>query len=165
MLRLLLVYCSFFFCVTALSAEGADRLEELGWIENVRIFPGEIELGAKLDTGADHCSLHASDIDYFQQGKDRYVRFTIRNRKGEEITLERKVHRYASIRRVEGGKHHRPVVQLFLCLGSKLMKVDVNLADRSQLAYPMLIGRSFLAGNITVDSSKTYSKDPRCSLP
>jgi len=154
-----------FTVVFATPLLAADNLQELGWIENVRIFPGEIELSAKLDTGADHCSLHASNIEYFNQGDDRYVRFTIRNRQGDEATLERKVHRYASIRRVEGGQHHRPVIQLFLCLGNRLMKVDVNLADRSQLAYPMLIGRSFLAGNIVVNSAKTYSEAPRCNLP
>lgn len=133
-----------------------------GWIEKVRIAPGGILLHAKLDSGADHSSLSASNITEFtREGKD-WVRFDIRNRKGETHTIELRSRRLAKIKRVEGNTQMRPVVRMGLCLGNRFLKVDVNLADRSNFAYPMLIGRNFLAPHVLLDASKSYTVEPRC---
>ena len=42
------------------------------------------------------------------------------------------------------------------------MEEEVALADRNHLDYEMLIGRSFLAGNVIVDPSKTFTIEPSC---
>ena len=48
----------------------------------------------------------------------------------------------------------RPVVAIKICLGSTVKEVEVNLVDRSGFGYPILIGRSFLAGDFLVDASR-----------
>jgi hypothetical protein len=133
-----------------------------GWIEKVKIAPGGILLHAKLDSGADHSSLSASNITEFQRDGKDWVRFDIRNRKGETHTIELRSRRLAKIKRIEGNTQMRPVVRMGLCLGNRFLKVDVNLADRSNFAYPMLIGRNFLAPNVLLDASKTYTIEPHC---
>ncbi|MEN8720357.1 MAG: RimK/LysX family protein, partial [Oceanococcaceae bacterium] len=42
-------------------------VEPAGWVEKVRLLPGEIPLKAKLDTGAKTSSLHAEDISLFER--------------------------------------------------------------------------------------------------
>lgn len=133
-----------------------------GWIEKVKIFPGNILLHAKLDSGADHSSLSAMNINEFKRKGKNWVRFDLRNRAGEIHTIELKTHRIAKIKRVGGVTQERPVVRMGLCLGRKYLSVDVNLTDRSNFAFPVLIGRNFLAPNVLLDTSKTYTADPRC---
>jgi hypothetical protein len=163
--RLALALMALFVCASVFAplVVSADTLPTFGWIERVRISPGDIELNAKLDSGADHTSLHAKDFELFKRRGRDYVRFTIRNRAGKEATIERRINRVASIKRGKGKRVERPVIKLYICLGDRFMRVDVNLADRSDFAYPMLIGRSFLAGNGLIDSSKTYTQAPSCT--
>ena len=49
-----------------------------------------------------------------------------------------------------------------ICLGSHYMETDVNLVDRSNFDYQMLIGRNFLAGNVLIDPASTYVAEPAC---
>ena len=133
-----------------------------GWIEKVKIKPGNILLHAKLDSGADHSSLSAMNISEFKKKGKNWVRFDLRSRTGEIHTIELKTHRKARIKRIEGNTQSRPVVRMGLCLGDKFLNVDVNLADRSNFAFPLLIGRNFLAPNVLLDTSKTYTADPSC---
>lgn len=151
--------------MTGIAGAQVDAPREFGWIERVKISPGNIELHAKLDTGADHCSLHAKDLHFFKKGGKRFARFSVRNREGKEVALELPTYRTATIKRVDGDSDRRPVVQLFVCLGEQFMQVDVNLADRSDFAYPMLVGRSFLAGNVVVNPAKTFTSRPTCNFP
>ena len=134
-----------------------------GWIEKVKIRPGNILLHAKLDSGADHSSLSAMNISEFKRKGKNWVRFDLRSRTGEIHTIELKTHRKARIKRIEGNTQERPVVRMGLCLGDKYLNVDVNLADRSNFAFPLLIGRNFLAPNVLLDTSKTYTAEPNCN--
>lgn len=134
----------------------------LGWIEKVRVFPGNLLLHAKLDTGADFCSLGTPQIEIFKKGGKRFARFLVRNRAGEERKIVAEVVRTTRIKRINGESSKRVVVRLNVCLGSHHMEVDVNLVNRSNFSYRMLIGRNFLAGNIVVDASRTYVSRPKC---
>lgn len=143
--------------------EKVQPLPIVGWIEKVEIAGAGIILHAKLDTGADHSSLHAKSIEQFEKKKQTWVRFEVRNRYGETKVIEARTHRWAKIKRIMGKSQERIVVRLGLCLGHQFMEVDVNLVDRSNLSFPMLVGRGFLAGNVIVDSSKSYTSEPSCS--
>jgi hypothetical protein len=138
---------------------------EYGWIEPVAISGEGIVLYAKLDTGADNCSLHAGNIKLYKKKGADYVKFHIRTRQGEEYDFDLPVARFAKIKRVEGATQVRPVVSMYICLGGQYMQVDVNLVDRSNFAYPLLIGRSFLAGHAMVNPAKSFVSEPQCVLP
>lgn len=152
----------FSFPLNSIKAENAT-LPVVGWIEKIKIGDAGILIHAKMDTGADHSSLHAKNIESFERKGKNWIRFEIRNRYGEKQSIEAKAHRMAKIKRIMGKSQERIVVRLGVCVGKRLMEVDVNLVDRSNLSYPMLVGREFLAGNVIVDASKTYTTSPKCN--
>ena len=149
-------------CFSAVSACAQEK-EVLGWQEKARIFPGELVIHAKLDTGADFSSLDATDIVEFKKDdKQTFVRFTITNRYGKHETLERPLRRIALIKRAEGKTQKRAVVLLGICVGTSYMEEEVNLINRSKFSNQMLIGRSFLAGKAMIDPAVTYTVEPNC---
>ena len=159
------VFACLYFCACNKDEGEPTEFTEYGWIEPVAIGGDGIVIYAKLDTGADNCSLHAEDLKVYKKDKQDWVSLKVRTREGEEYELNRPVIRFAKIKRVEGRTQTRPVVQLYICLGSQYMKVDVNLVDRSNFAYPMLIGRSFLTGQAMINPAKSFTADPQCVIP
>jgi len=140
----------------------AQNKQVVGWLEKARIYPGNLVIIAKLDTGARNSSLHASHITEVERGGERWVRFKVTNRYGEIAAIERKVHRIVKIKEADGTPQSRLAILLGICLGNFYKEVEVNLADRSHFNYQMLIGRSFLHGNLIVDPSIKYTIEPKC---
>jgi hypothetical protein len=138
---------------------------EYGWIEPVAITSQGIVLYAKLDTGADNCSINAYDIEVYKKDKKQWVKFKITTRQGEEHIFDLPILRFARIKRIGGEHQVRPVVRLYVCLGGQYMSVDVNLVNRENFAYPMLIGRSFLQGHAMVNPAKSFTSNPQCVIP
>ena len=56
----------------------------------------------------------------------------------------------------------RPAILLDICLGKVSNLTEVNLVNRSNFDYQLLIGRSFLHGTFIVDVDLSYTSDPRC---
>ncbi|MDD2942556.1 MAG: RimK/LysX family protein [bacterium] len=152
-------------CAQTAKTNSTDESQQqlFGWVEKVAIYPGGVVLDGKLDTGADHCSLHAKKVKKFKRNGKTWVKFKIKNRDGIQQTFELPTYRRARIKSKGGDSQTRHVVRLGLCLGGHYREVDVNLVDRSNFSLPVLIGRSFLAGEALVDSSKTYTTNPSCS--
>ena len=133
-----------------------------GRIEKVRVYPGGLLLHAKLDSGADHSSLNAPDLAVFERQGERWIRFRLTDEHGKSLVMERKVQRMAKIKRNGLPSQSRYVVRLGICLGDIYKEVDVNLVDRSRYKYPILIGRSFMAGNVLIDPAVKYTAAPHC---
>jgi hypothetical protein len=148
-----------FVLVGALPAEGK---EIVGWLEKVRIYPGNLVIHAKLDTGARNSSLNASHVTVFERDGEQWVRFDVSSRYGKTVTIERKVQRVVKVKRHGAKPQIRFAVLLGICLGDVYKEVEVNLVDRSGFIYQMLIGRSFLAGNFIVDPAAKYTSKPNC---
>lgn len=141
----------------------AQNKEIAGWIEGVRIHPGNLYLNAKLDTGAKTSSLNAPGMKLFKQKGEQWVRFEIQNKKGKKILIEQKVERIVKIKRKLMFSQSRPVIRLGICMGNTYKEVEVSLIDRSHFNYQMLIGRNFLVDDFLVDPSLTFSKKPVCN--
>jgi hypothetical protein len=140
----------------------ASEKHMVGWLEKARIFPGGYQLSAKIDTGADNSSLSVQDFTAFQREGQQWARFTVVDDNGEQHELEKKIVRLAKIKRHSAPRHERAVALLGICIGAFYREVEVNLVDRSKFKYPLLVGRSFMAGALTVDPSKTYAVEPDC---
>lgn len=142
-----------------------EQLEIFGWVERVKLLDGDVSLKAKLDTGAANSSLDATDIRRFRRGGERFVEFTVTDPdSGVELRLEKPLVRNVRIIRHDGNHQRRPVVKLPVCLGDRIRQVEVNLIDRSNFIYPMLIGRSALEGFALVDSGQTFQHRPNCEF-
>ncbi len=136
--------------------------EVVGWVEKARIHPGGLVVKTKIDTGAKTSSLHCECSTIIKHNGETWVRFTLINYDGEKTTLEKKVERFATVKRHFGKAHERPVVKLGICLGHTYKEAEVNLIDRSGFNYQMLIGRSFLREDFLVDPSATFVAKPEC---
>jgi len=150
-------------CILVLAASiAAPEKQIVGWIEKVRIHPGNLVIHAKLDTGPRNSSLNTSHVTEFRRDGKRWVRFEVINRDRQKVIIEQKVQRVARIRCDAGGVERRLVIRLGICLGNIFKEVEVNLADRSGFKYQMLIGRSFLAKDFIVDPSLEYTRKLTC---
>lgn len=90
---------------------------------------------AKIDTGADLCSMHATDIKF----NDQTVSYTIDNR-----TYTSKLHKVITIARA-GDEQKRPTTLFTVVIGEKKFdNVEVNLSDRSGLDTPFLLGKNLI---------------------
>lgn len=146
------------------SSVAAQGKQVVGWLEKVCIYPGNLVVIAKLDTGAKNSSLNASNITEFTRNREQWVQFHVTSRYSKTVTIERKVHRMAKIKRHGGRVQPRYSIHLGICLGDFCREAEVNLVDRSGFNYQMLIGRSFLAGNLIVDPSIKYTTKPICKV-
>lgn len=157
-------FTAFFFTamVMPVSADDYSKLRQYGYLEWVQLTEAGIKLKAKLDTGADNSSIHAPGYDLFKKKGKNWVRFTIEGDNGQVAEFEKPVIRTAHIEHRTGPNASRPVVMMTLCLGDRQETVEVNLADRSGLTYPMLIGRSLLERGILVNSSGKFTTVPKC---
>jgi hypothetical protein len=133
-----------------------------GFIEWAQIDNSSFSIRAKLDTGARSTSINAIDMVRFEKQDQAWVRFSVINRKGAVIQLERPVVRIARIRRANTSVEERPVVKMIVCVAGQSGEAEVTLADRTGMNYGMLIGRTFLAGRILVDSGSQYLGDNKC---
>ncbi|MEL6359719.1 MAG: RimK/LysX family protein [Pseudomonadota bacterium] len=142
---------------------GRGEMIELGYLENVRLGKLGLSMKGKLDTGADTSSVYARDIKVYKKGdKDTWVEFRLIGKDGRSIRYDQNVIRFARIKTKTGGAIKRPVIHLPLCVGGKRGLAELNLADRSDFEFDILIGREFLAHRIIVDSSQTYASSSGC---
>lgn len=129
-------------------------------------MPERTRVKFKLDTGALTSSMHAENIDRFKKDGADWVRFTVEledlgTEKKVKTRLEREVVRTIKVRGA-GGAESRPVVMMKVCLGDRVYEDQFSLNDRDKMNYPVLIGRRMLENVGLVDSSKTFTTEPRC---
>lgn len=160
MYRKLLTHLLFVFLASALAH--AQSKPVVGWVEKVALSPGNLVVQAKLDTGADHSSLNASNLREFERDGRKWVKFVVSNSYGQSAEIAQEVQRVAMIKTHSGKIQKRDVIRLGICLGKTYMEADVNLVDRTKFDYQMLVGRTFLAGNVVIDPSTTFTSEPNC---
>ena len=56
-----------------------------------------------------------------------------------------------------GGSFRRPIAEAKIKMKGMVIKTGVNIVDRTDLPYPILIGRDILHKNFIVDISKTHT--------
>lgn len=166
---------AFFSSLMVLSTAAlANERTVYGVNEKARLAELELNVPAKLDTGAVTASLSALNIEMFEREDDDWVRFDLAVEGSKEgKTLERPVVRIAEIKRraddIRDGESKdyttRPVIEMEVCLGNEHEKIEVNLTDRTAFSYPLLIGSTALQQfDAVVDPSLRYSAgDPGCA--
>ena len=116
-----------------------------------------MQFPAKLDTGADVSSIHATNIKTFTQGGKQMVTFTYSNHQGDAQTFTREVIKTMKVKARPGEKASaRYVVKMTVRLDGIEKEIDVNLRDRSRFEYSMILGKNFLKNNIVVSSDQKF---------
>jgi len=146
-----------------LNTEKPDSKQIIGALEYVRLVPPNEVLKARMDTGAKTTSIDARNITPFERDGKQWVRFDFVSGK-KEHTIERKVLEVVQIKRHGAESLDRYVVEMRIILGNVSQLIAVNLSDREEYKYPVLIGRNFLRDFFIVDVAKKYQFKPM-SLP
>lgn len=139
----------------------------IGRVENAYIDEVDIPLKARVDSGAGVTSLDAKIIEIHKskkKGKPDQVTFEIKNDAGEVKILTKDVIEWMRIKKIGLDEFlSRPVVKMKICLGGKKISGRVNLSDRAQFIYPVLIGRNFLkTGDFLVDPKRKFTNHHGC---
>ena len=132
----------------------------LGQAEWVYVSAVKENFKARIDTGATTSSINAVDIERFERDGKKWVRFNLTHAEGENAEIiEAKVVRVAKIIQSSNpdADIERPVVQLHVRIGDVSQLTEFTLTNRAHMAYPVLIGRTFMRDVILVDVSKEYS--------
>lgn len=152
----------------------ANTPQIFGLHEKVSLQELDVELAAKLDTGAETASLSATNIEIFNRNGDEWVRFQLDLEHVQHArVIEKPLARISYIKRRAGDRQpgdqqlytERPVVEMDLCVGDELKKIEVNLTDRSAFDYPLLIGSTALKEfNAAVSPSVRFTAgQPSCT--
>ncbi|GHC34597.1 ATP-dependent zinc protease family protein [Aidingimonas halophila] len=149
---------------TGVAAAGDDKT--FGWVEKTTVEPWGVEVKAKLDSGALTSSMDARDIERFEKDGEEWVRFRIELEDEEtgEVTsetLEKEVNRNLILRGA-GGESRRPTVIMDICMGDTIYEEDFSLRDRSNMHYPILLGRRTIKHLGVLDVRETFTTDPEC---
>ena len=149
-----LVLSGLFMGVIA-EAQEKDKIS-IGILEDVVLLPWGVKIPARIDTGAAVTSLDARDLVI----KDDVAEFRLPEKYGgTKISLP--VVRWRDVRSA-GGQQRRPVVEMRICVGPKVIRTKVNLIDRSRMSYPMIIGRNVLRRGYVVDCLCANILKPSC---
>lgn len=150
------------FMLMGLILQSARAEQIAGWIEWAKLDNYDIKFKAKLDTGAKTSSINAEDLKLFEKNGRQYARFSVTNSAGQSVTIEEPVNHTAVIKRHFDKKQERPVINLKICIGEISKMTEVNLVDRRGLNYQLLIGRSYLAGDLLIDSKAVFLISLQC---
>ena len=169
MMRIPLVLIGVLVPAVTLSEAPPANKRIYGLHESVHIRELGITVPAKLDTGADSASLSARYIKTFERDRDDREEWGITQSQWDDIELPLAGHvrikrRAESVQDGERDFSRRPMVTLTVCVGNRRQQIDVNLTDRSEFRYPLLIGADALKGlGALIDPSLSMSLGkPRC---
>ena len=140
----------------AVKDAGAEGDTVIGAVENVILMPWKISLPARIDTGATTTSLDAREMSI----RDDAVEFRLPESYGGR-QMQLPVKKWKQVRS-SGAEQRRPVVELDVCIGDRLIRIEANLTDRSRVQYPLLIGRDVLEKGFLVDVRKKHTLPPCC---
>jgi hypothetical protein len=157
------------FLLTLVVAAGAQALDDepkkrvIGATAIIKETKSGLPFAARVDTGAASCSLHVERIEIENESAKlvenvgKPIRFLVKNEEGDEKWIESTIARVVRVRSAAqqvGEPDRRYKVLLTLVWEDFRKEILVTLNDRTEMTYPLLIGRNFLRGDFLVDVDK-----------
>lgn len=132
----------------------------LGWREWVQLPElGVPWIKAKVDTGAATSSLHAFDLQHFEQEGAPWVRFSIHPWQGSDlgsIDVEAPLMEIRAVRSSSGQAEPRPVIRTTLGIQGVAREIDLTLTRRDDMGFRMLVGREAMRWGVVVAPTESY---------
>ena len=142
----------------------------LGWREWISLPDlGISGIKAKIDTGARSSSLHAIDIQTITVGGEQWVEFKVQplqHQTDAPLHCRAPIKDYRQVTDSGGHRSMRYVIETTINIGSEQFTAEVTLADRSQMMFRMLLGRTAMKNRYTVNPGRSYcasQKPPRAT--
>ena len=142
---------------------------KIGWREWVGL--PDLRVGAikaKIDTGARTSALHAYRIEPFRRGGALWLRFELHPiQRNEEMKVACEAHAIdeRTVRNSGGGVERRYIIKTLLKLGDASWPIELALANRDQMGFRMLLGRTALQGRALIEPGRSYLLGARPPRP
>lgn len=114
------------------------------------------EIEVKVDTGAHTSSIHCHDIETFMSDGVKRVRFKLLDPEHPAYNhkdFDLPVFKSKFVKSSNGVKEYRYIIKTRILIAKKPFPIELSLTDRSEMKYPVLLGRRALAGRFVVDVS------------
>lgn len=134
----------------------------VGWREWVSLPSlGLPAIKAKIDTGARTSAIHALDIERIKRnnGQD-WLAFSVQPIQRDASIVRRCEAPLVDVRRVTDSGGHREdryFISTQVQIGSLKRTIEITLAQRDDMLFRMLIGRTAMIPDIHVDPAQSYS--------
>lgn len=172
--ELVMVLVAMVFLCDVTTASGSDATAKMpkrviGATGMLTETSSGLSFPARIDTGAETCSLHVEKIEIQDKTARRTknvgksVRFMLKGSDGKSEWVEGIVADAVRVKSssLKGGEvDHRYKVRLTLQWKDVRKEVLVTLNDRTSMEYPLLIGRNFLEGDFLVDVDLDKDQSP-----
>ncbi len=135
------------------SAKPKKPLTIIGRAEKISLPDfGQINIPAKIDTGADSSSIWASNITEDMSGLE-FTLFAPNSEfySGESIRVDKKDYTITRVENSFGQRENRYKIKLKIGVKGRVVRASFTLADRAEKTYPVLLGRRLLKGKFLVD--------------
>lgn len=120
---------------------------------------GLLHIDAKIDTGAYTSSIHCKNVKAVKKGEEDYVSFNLLDHTHplyHKKSFLLPVHKQKRVKNSFGQTQTRYVIKTKIMLLDKTYDIELALADRSKMDFPVLLGRRLLRRGFIVDVSKKY---------
>ena len=129
-------------------------------------FPqlGLLNIEAKIDTGAYTSSLHCKEVKQFTKDGTDYVSFLLLDPEHplfENKLIEWPVYKIKQVKNSFGQVEERIVIKTIIDFLDFNYEIEISLADRSLMDYPVLLGRKAIRKKFIVDVSKLHYASKR----
>ena len=137
-----------------------DELPLIGWREWLALPQlGLPTLKAKIDTGARSSALHVEDVEEYQRDGVMWLRFVVAT--GRRGTAGVQCAALISDRREVSDSGGHVTCRWFIRTPIRLAGIEwdaeINLTNRGNMLFPMLLGRTALRGRFRVDPQLSYT--------
>jgi hypothetical protein len=132
----------------------------LGWRERAALPQLGIErLRAKLDTGARSSALHVDTLATFERDGATWLRFGVGlgRRVRHEVVCEAPAIGRRVVTDSGGHRGERWFIRSRVTLAGRGFEAEIGLTDRRDMLFPLLLGRTALAGRFRVDPALSYT--------
>lgn len=128
----------------------SDKADFIDWELNT--------IPIKTDTGAYRCSIDCCFTKVVKIENKKVLRYTLLNEDHPAYNgkiFETSEFKTSKVKSSNGSKEERYIVKTTIVLFGTAFIAEFSLSSRTDMKYPVLIGRKLLNNNFIVDTSKT----------
>ena len=115
---------------------------------------------ARIDSGAQTSSIHASDIQPFRKDGEDWVRFEIHPVQESPKVIIKNEAKVVTVRKVKntgGTSESRYVIKTPMKIGNDTYDIELTLANRDAMGFRMLLGREAMINRFLVNPAEIYT--------
>jgi len=113
-------------------------------------------INIKVDTGAFTSSIHTHDVKEIELNGEKYIEFKLldpSHPKYENIIFKVKSYEVKTLKSSFGNSEQRFIIKTNILIFDQEYPIEMSLSDRSDMKFPVLLGRKFLNKRFIVDTS------------